>query len=555
MNYTRKNIYRRINVCIPFSKKFMFFSGILTLLITAVSLISPYLYKTLIDEVMTAGNVKRLYFVIPAMVVVHLVTLLLMGAKTYVNKKFSYTTTLETKCRVMQKFLAADLSSAVEREVGTQSNQLEEDTGAVQIFLTSHIVDFFAACIIAAVYMLLMIIINIWLGLLSVILLPLTIWLSQIIGNRYNSVSKESFAVNSKTRTHLFDTVQKWREIKTNTLEEQFSAAYDQRLEPERKLNSKWMFYYALQDFFYGIKTEFVLKVLIYFVGGLFVVKKDITIGELLMFISFMGSMQSVLDLLVKSKTDFLGQKAVFDRLFEILDEPSPSAGENCPQNATIELKEVSFSYTETENMVLEKVSCEFQHGKKYLLVGKSGEGKSTLIKLLLGLLKQQKGQILFGNVDIADMDPRSLMKNVGAVMQETMLFNLSIRENLQLVAPAATEEELASALKAACLYDFIDGLPQKLDTVIGERGVKLSGGQKQRLAIARMILHNPQIVILDEATSALDSIVESKILSNLGEIFRDKTMIVISHKPLVNFQNDETLWLQDKYVVMCANK
>lgn len=555
MNYTRKNIYRRINVCIPFSKKFMFFSGILTLLITAVSLISPYLYKTLIDEVMTAGNVKRLYFVIPAMVVVHLVTLLLMGAKTYVNKKFSYTTTLETKCRVMQKFLAADLSSAVEREVGTQSNQLEEDTGAVQMFLTSHIVDFFTACIIAAVYMLLMIIINIWLGLLSVILLPLTIWLSQIIGNRYNSVSKESFAVNSKTRTHLFDTVQKWREIKTNTLEEQFSAAYDQRLEPERKLNSKWMFYYALQDFFYGIKTEFVLKVLIYFVGGLFVVKKDITIGELLMFISFMGSMQSVLDLLVKSKTDFLGQKAVFDRLFEILDEPSPSAGENCPQNATIELKEVSFSYTETENMVLEKVSCEFQHGKKYLLVGKSGEGKSTLIKLLLGLLKQQKGQILFGNVDIADMDPRSLMKNVGAVMQETMLFNLSIRENLQLVAPAATEEELASALKAACLYDFIDGLPQKLDTVIGERGVKLSGGQKQRLAIARMILHNPQIVILDEATSALDSIVESKILSNLGEIFRDKTMIVISHKPLVNFQNDETLWLQDKYVVMCANK
>ena len=553
MKYTRRNIYRHLNEKISFSKKLMIIGGILTLLITSVSLISPYLYKTLVDDVMTAGNIHLLYYVIPAMIGVYLVKVMLTGIRTYVNKKFSYATTLETKNRLMQKFLERDVSMAAGKEIGTQSNNLEQDSGAVNTFLSSHIVGFVTSFIVAAIYMALMININVWLGLLSVILLPLTIWFSQIIGNKYNAVNKESYEVKSKTKTHLFDTVQKWREIKTNTLEDQFSAEYDERLEPERKLNNKWMFYYALRDFFYEIKTQFVLKVLIYFVGGLFVISKDITIGDLLMFISFMASMEAALDSIMRSKTDFLGQKAVFDRLFKILDEPEPSNGADCPENATICLENIDFTYSEESGKVLEQVSCEFAHGKKYLLVGKSGEGKSTLIKLLLGLNKPQAGQLLFENTEISEIDSHSLLKNVGTVMQENMFFNLSIRENLQLIAPEASEEDLIFALKAACLYEFVDSLPQKIDTVIGERGVKLSGGQKQRLAIARLILHNPQIIILDEATSALDSIVESEILDNLSKIFSDRTMIVISHKPLVNFKKDETYLVENKRIVKTA--
>ncbi len=553
MKYTRRSIYRHLKEKISFSKKLMIIGGLLTLLITAVSLVSPYLYKALVDDVMTAGNINLLYYVIPAMIGVYLVKVMLTGIRTYVNKKFSYATTLETKNRLMQKFLERDISMAVGKEIGTQSNNLEQDSGAVHTFLSSHIVGFITSFIVAAIYMALMINISVWLGLLSVILLPLTIWFSQIIGNKYNAVNKESYEVKSKTKTHLFDTVQKWREIKTNTLEDQFSAEYDERLEPERKLNNKWMFYYALRDFFYEIKTQFVLKVLIYFVGGLFVISKDITIGDLLMFISFMASMESALDSIMRSKTDFLGQQAVFDRLFKILDEPDPNKGADCPASATVCLKNVDFAYTEDGGKVLEQVSCEFAHGKKYLLVGKSGEGKSTLIKLLLGLNKAQAGQLLFENTDISDIDSHSLLKNVGTVMQENMFFNFSIRENLQLIAPEASEEDLISALKAACLYDFVDSLPQKIDTVIGERGVKLSGGQKQRLAIARLILHNPQIIILDEATSALDSIVESEILDNLSNIFSDRTMIVISHKPLVNFKKDETYLVENKHIVKTA--
>ena len=553
MKYTRKNIYRHLNNKISFSKRLMLISGFLTLLATVVSLISPYLYKILVDDVMTAGNIKLLSYVIPAMIGVYLINLILAGIRTYVNKKFSYVTTFETKNRLMRKFLARDISTVAVKEIGAQNNNLEQDSAAPQTFLLNHVVGFITSLIVAVVYMALMIHINLWLGLLSVILLPLTIWFSRRIGNKYNAVNQKSYEVKSRNTTYLFDSIQKWRDIKTNTLEDRFSAEYSERLEPERELNSKWMFYYALRNFFYQIKSEFVLKVLIYFSGGLFIISKQISIGELLMFISFMGSMNTSLDSLVNSKTDFLGQKAVFDRLFQILDEPEPADGKDCPEDATICLKDIDFTYEGTENTVLEKASCEFRNGKKYLLVGKSGEGKSTLIKLLIGLNHPQVGQLLFENTEITEIDSHSLLKNVGAVMQENVFFNLSIRENLQLIAPEVSEEELISALKAACLYDFVDSLPQKMDTVIGERGVKLSGGQKQRLAIARLILHNPKIIILDEATSALDSIVESEILDNLSDIFKDRTMIVISHKPLVNFKKDETYLVANKRIVKTA--
>ncbi len=554
MKYTRRNVYRHLNESISFSKGLMFLCGIVTLVVTAISLIQPYLYKILVDDVMTVGNLGQLYVVIPAMIGVYLLKLVLSGFSTYVSKRFSYRTTLGTKRRLMHKFLQRNISMETGKEIGTQSNNLEQDSDAIPTFLLSHVVGFITSFLIAIVYMVLMLKINIYLGLLSVIFLPLTLWFSQIIGKKYNAVNKESYAVKSKTKTHLFDTVQKWREIKTNTLEEQFDHEYDVMLEPERKLNSKWMYYYALRDFFYGVKEELVIKVLIYFVGGLFIITKDISIGELLMFVSYMTSMGASLDSLMKSKTDFGGQKAVFERLFKILDEPERLKGQDYPQNATVYLQNIEFAYDGTENTVIENASCEFENGKKYLLVGKSGEGKSTLIKLLLGMEQPQSGQILFGGVPAEKIDSHGLLKNVGAVMQENMFFNLSIRENLEIVDPKATEENIIGALKAACLYDFVESLPQKLETVIGERGIKLSGGQQQRLAIARLILHNPQIVILDEATSALDSIVESEILDNLGEVFRDKTLIVISHKPLVRLAQDETYFVENKHITKAVS-
>ncbi len=549
VKYTRLSIFSRLSKRISFSKGMMLICGIVSFIISSVSLISPYLYRILIDDVMTNGKTDLLFKVIGAMITVYIVKVLLTAIYTLISKRFSYEISLKTKNALMEKILGKDISSINKKTVGAENNAIEYDSKAVNGFLSNHIVGFSIYLITTFAYALLMIRINLILAIISLVLLPLTLFLSKIIGEKNNKVNKEIWGTDSRTKTHLFDTMQKWREIKTNTLENKFSKEYDEMLEPERRLNKRWMFYYALTDFYYVIKEEFVLNVLMYFIGGLFVIKGKITIGELLMFISYMKGMDSALDSIIRSKSDFIGQKAVFERLFKILDESYEKRKKKYPEKANLLLENVYFKYDSLDSYVLQDVSCGFEYGKKYLIIGKSGEGKSTLIKLLLGIVKEDQGKIVIGDDLISDIDRQSLLKNMGAVMQENIFFNLSIRENLALVKENCTEEDIVGALKNACLYEFVEGLPDKLDTVIGERGIKLSGGQKQRLAIARIMLHNPKIVILDEVTSAIDSVTESKIIRNLNTFFNGNTMIVISHKPVAELQHDVTYLVEDSQI------
>lgn len=540
MKYSRKNIFARINKSIHIEKKYMFYSALLTFIMTGTSLISPFLYKILVDDVMKGGKLEWLYWLIPSMAAVYLVQAVFSGIKTYCGKKFSNITLLETKSALMSKVLSQDISETEKANVGRQSGNVDKDSSAVYSFVSRHIVNFICSIIIAIVYLVLMLFIDLWLSLLSIVLIPLTMWFSAVIGKKYNKIQQNLFEIRAGVRTHLFTTIRQWREIKVNTLEDDMVKKYDEMLDPERAENIVWMRYFALNDIFYAIKNRFVLQVMMYFVGGIFIIKGSITIGSLLMFMSYMASMSGSVDSVMKSNADFKGQKAVFDRLFETLERPVCEKDCDIPENPTVSLLNVDFTYTTPDKKVLKNVNCSFEYGKKYLLVGKSGEGKSTLIKLLLGINKATSGEIEIFGVPIENIDARSLNKNIGVVMQENMFFNLSIRENLELIAPSATENEIEEALRFARIDDFISSLPNRLDTVIGERGIKLSGGQKQRLAIARVILHNPEIVILDEATSAVDAVTENEILENLIRIFADKTLIMISHKPVSSINFDK---------------
>ena len=540
MKYNRKNIFSRINKSIYIEKKYMFYSALLTFIITGISLISPFLYRILVDDVMKGGKIKWLYWLIPSMVAVYIIQAVFSGIKTYCGKKFSNITLLETKSALMSKVLSQDISETEKANVGRQSGNVDKDFAAVYSFVSGHIVNFICSIIIAVVYFVLMLFIDPWLSLLSVVLIPLTMWFSSVIGKKYNKIQQNLFDIRAGVRTHLFTAIRQWREIKVNTLEDDMVRKYDEMLEPERAENIVWIRYFALNDIFYAIKNRFVLQVMMYFVGGIFIIKGSITIGSLLMFMSYVSSMCGSVDAVMKSNADFKGQKAVFDRLFETLERSDCEKGCDIPENPTVSISNIDFTYTTLDKKVLKNVNCSFEYGKKYLLVGKSGEGKSTLIKLLLGINKAMSGKIEISGVPIENIDAHSINKNIGVVMQENMFFNLSIRENLGLIAPHAPEDELWAALRLARIDDFISSLPNGLDTVIGERGIKLSGGQKQRLALARVILHNPKIVILDEATSAVDAVTESEILENLGKVFVGKTLIMISHKPVSSINFDE---------------
>ena len=185
-------------------------------------------------------------------------------------------------------------------------------------------------------------------------------------------------------------------------------------------------------------------------------------------------------------------------------------------------------SYPKNQQEVLKGVSLLISHNEHIVIVGRSGCGKSTLIKLILGMYEPTKGRILFDGTNIQEI---TVNQKIGVIMQEPFMFNLSIKENLKFAKRTASENEMDAACKMANIYDFIQNLPDRYETVIGERGVKLSGGQKQRLAIARTLLYDPEIVVFDEATSSLDSENEKAIVSTIKHLTKGKTVITIAHR------------------------
>ena len=198
-----------------------------------------------------------------------------------------------------------------------------------------------------------------------------------------------------------------------------------------------------------------------------------------------------------------------------------------------IKLRNVSFSYKEkeSETLVFDKLSFDIPAGQKIGVVGLSGAGKSTLAKLLLRFDDIDSGSITVDDIDIRDVLQADLRRQIAYVPQEPLLFHSTIKENVLLSKPDATDKEVAAAIKSAHAAGFIEQLPDKLNSIVGERGVKLSGGQKQRIAIARAVLQNSPIIILDEATSALDSESEDIIKSSFKEILKGKTAVVVAHR------------------------
>jgi ABC-type bacteriocin/lantibiotic exporter with double-glycine peptidase domain len=552
MKYTRLSVAKRLAKQVKIPARLIVLLQAVSMLSMLVSLISPYLYSQLVDEVMTNGKATLLYTIVPTMIGVFAVGVGLSALSTFLSLRYNNKVNLLVKTKVFERLMRRNIADVMNVDVGAEQKVIEQDSGVVSGFFSGQIGGFFTSFLYPAIYLVLMLIINPWLSLAVVVFIPLTILFGRFTGKKYNLVNNELWQIGSKNNNYLFDSIQKWREVKAQNLEQDLTDEYNEKLQPERKTLLSWMLYFAFNGVFYDFKSMFVNNVLMYFIGGLLIIAGQLSVGSLLMFMSYMGSFSGNIDSIIKSITDFSGNKAVYERLFDALEYEETPKDTIMADDLNVEANAVTFAYGEDLPNVLTEVTHTFKSGKKYLIIGKSGEGKSTLIKLMLCMIQPNAGSIKLGGKELSKVEQRSLFNKLTAVMQENQFFNLSIRENLLMIAPNATDERIDFACKSADIYDFIVSLPSGYDTIIGERGIKLSGGQKQRLAIARLILHNPQIAILDEATSSLDAVTETKILSNLNEIFTGKTLIVISHKPALQIDFDEIIRVESN-ILYCS--
>jgi ABC-type multidrug transport system fused ATPase/permease subunit len=275
--------------------------------------------------------------------------------------------------------------------------------------------------------------------------------------------------------------------------------------------------------------------VIIIVFGGYRVIQGEMTIGTLTAFYSYVLTMFSPVRWL--TFVNQMGQQAMAagERVFEILDTPldvteKPDAVALPRLEGRLELEDVSFAYGKGAPL-LKEITATVEPGQTLALVGPSGSGKTTLINLIPRFYDVTRGAVRVDGHDVRDVTLSSLRAQVGMVMQETFLFNLSIRDNICYGRAGATQAEIEAAARAAAAHDFITEFPQGYDTLIGERGVRLSGGQRQRIAIARAILVDPRVLILDEATSSVDNRTDYLIRQALDGLMRGRTTVVIAHR------------------------
>ncbi|WP_046721696.1 ABC transporter ATP-binding protein [Heyndrickxia coagulans] len=279
-----------------------------------------------------------------------------------------------------------------------------------------------------------------------------------------------------------------------------------------------------------------IAPLFIIFVSGYLVIKGSLTVGTLAAFIAYIDNLYSPLRRLVNSGTTLTQAFASMDRVFELLDEKydiddRPDAVECRNVRGNIRFDGVEFRYDDEKEPVLKNINLEIRAGETVAFVGMSGGGKSSLVSLIPRFYDVTKGAVYLDGQDIRTFKVRSLRDKIGMVLQDNILFSESVKSNILLGNPQATDEEVVQAAKAANAHDFIMNLADGYETTVGERGVKLSGGQKQRIAIARVFLKNPPILILDEATSALDLESEHLIQEAIEKLARNRTTLIVAHR------------------------
>lgn len=266
------------------------------------------------------------------------------------------------------------------------------------------------------------------------------------------------------------------------------------------------------------------------------IIQGQLSVGEMAAFMGYIERLYSPLRRLMNSSTTLTQSIASMDRMFSLMDEEydvqnKPNALPLPPVTGKVEFQNVQFKYEEEGQPVLKSINFTIQPGETAAFVGMSGGGKSTIVSLIPRFYDVTSGSVKIDGKDVREVDIKSLRSQIGIVLQDNILFSDSVKQNILMGKPDATDEEVIAAAKAANAHDFIMSLPNGYDTKVGERGVKLSGGQKQRIAIARVFLKNPPILVLDEATSALDLESEALIQESLERLASDRTTIIIAHR------------------------
>ena len=519
---------------------------ILTILIGVlkfgIPLLLPLLIKYTIDDIIMPeglGTDERIDMLIQVLLLFSFIFIIVRPPVEYFRQYLAQWTSNKVLYDIRKKMyghlqmLSAKFYS--NSKVGEIISRVINDVEQTKSFIMTGLMNIWLDLVTILIALGIMFSMNGELTLVSIIIFPLYIFGVWYFFGKLRNLTRERSQALAEVQGFLHERIQGINVIKSFAVEKNEAGHFNKHNNnflSKATNHAKW----TARSFSVVNTVTDIGPLLVVGYGAYQVIQGNLTVGTLAAFIAYLDRLYGPLRRLVSSSTTLTQSIASMDRVFQLFDEKydvkdRPGAKQLEHTDGNIEFRDVGFDYNGEDTDTLKHINFHVGSGETVAFVGMSGGGKSTLVTLIPRFYDVTAGKVTIDNTDIRDYTIESLRNNVGLVMQDNILFSDSIRENIMLAKPDATEEEMLEATAKANAHEFIMELPEGYDTEVGERGVKLSGGQKQRIAIARVFLKNPPILILDEATSALDLESESIIQDTLLELSQNRTTIIVAHR------------------------
>lgn len=506
---------------------------LVTLALNLLGLASPLFFQNVIDKVLVNNTLATLQVLAFGLVVVSIWEVVFGWLRTRLYSETSQKIDIELGAKLFRHLLGLPLAYFEARRVGdtvTRVRQLE----TIREFLTNASLSVLVDPLFTVVFLAAMWIYSPSLFWIVAFTIPAYIAISVMVTGPLRRLLDEKFERGAANNALLVESVSGMQTVKATAVEPQWQERWERQLAgysaaSQRVINLGNSGSQAVQ-----LVSKLSLAAILYF-GATEVIAGTLSVGGLVAFNMFSQRVSGPVIRLAQLWQDFQQVRISIERLGDVLNVPvEPGSGSRTALPAlqgTIKFDGVSFRYGLEGPWTVENIDLDIQAGSTLGIVGSSGSGKSTLTKLLQRLYTPAQGRIFIDGIDIGQIDPAWLRRQIGVVLQENLLFSRSIRENIALTNPAMSLEQVMDAAKLSGAHDFILALPQGYDTMIEERGVNLSGGQRQRIAIARALVNSPRILIFDEATSALDAESEEIIQTNLKAMAAGRTVLIIAHR------------------------
>ncbi len=528
------NWSRITNLFRPYAKEIVFVL-ICVLFISVLGLLPPLLSMWLIDKAIPSGNFTMVMQLVAAMIATALVGALVGVAQGYFNATIGEGIMRDLRVNLMAHMHRMPLEFFTNTKTGEIMNRVSNDVDSIDGLVSGTLVSMVTNFITIATTLVTILWLDWRLALVSILVIPFMVFPMWPVGRKMYEIRRttrqkrdEIHAIEQETlsvsgimllKSFVRETYERDRfhNLSTDLMRTEISLA----------MVGRW--------FMAAIAAMVTIgPSIIWLAGGWLCIKEGITVGTVVSFVALLTRLYTPAAALAGVQTQIVSALAVFERIFDYLDmheESTKTSGLALEKvNGDIRFENVSFSYTDRAD-ALKNVTISIEAGQVAALVGPSGAGKTTMTMLVPRFYEPQDGTITLDGRDITSIGLSELRKHIGIVTQETYLFHDTIKNNLRYAKPDATDEQIEAATRAANIHDFIAALPNGYESIVGERGHKLSGGERQRLAIARVLLKNPRVLIFDEATSSLDSENETLIQAALVPLMKGRTSLVIAHR------------------------